>query len=385
MKPIATAAQNMPRSGIRKVLDMASKIPDAIHLEIGQPDFPTPGHIVEAAAQAGRDGFTRYTANAGMPELREAVAEKISRENGWSVTADNVVITVGGMGGLYTTFAGLLEPGEEIMLPNPSWPNYNQMAFLCRAGIVYYPLVPERGFQPDLKALSGLVTPRTKVILVNSPSNPTGSVFPRDTMKALVAFAQEHDLYILSDECYEKIIFDAEHVSPASLDADGRVVSVYSFSKTYAMTGWRIGYTVASPELVALFAKLQEMTVACAPSISQKAVVAALAGPQDCVKVMVDAYRERRDLALAILKEHGMPSYVPQGAFYLMIDISSCGIDSDRFAQELLRDEKVAVAPGSTFGPAAGGFVRISLATAKDQLDVGLRRLAGYIRRRTAG
>jgi aspartate aminotransferase/aminotransferase len=272
----------MRRSGIRVILDMALRIPDAIHLEIGQPDFPTPAHIVEAAHQAMRQGFTKYTANAGLLSLREAIAAKARRDNGIQASADDVVVTTGGMGGLFSAAAAVLDPGDEVLAPDPGYPNYEMMATLCHATTVRYPLTGMAdGFQPDLDALPALVTPRAKAIIVNSPGNPTGSVISADALAAIVAFAQRHDLFVISDECYEKILFGgAMHVSPAALNGDGRVITVSSFSKTYAMTGWRIGYAIARAPVAATLSKLQEATVACASSVSQKAAEAALAGPR---------------------------------------------------------------------------------------------------------
>jgi aspartate aminotransferase/aminotransferase len=375
MKPLASAASEMPRSGIRVILDLALKIPDAIHLEIGQPNFPTPQHISEAAYQAALHGFTGYAPNAGLPALREAIVEKVRLDNGIQAGIENVIVTTGGMGGLFSSLTALLEPGDELLLPDPGYPNFEMVACLCRASVVRYPLDPEKGFQPRLEALPGLVSSRTKAILVNSPSNPTGAVIPAETMGALVSFAAQHDLYLISDECYEKIVFDARHVSPASLDNGGRVISIFSFSKTYAMTGWRVGFVVASAEIAAVVSKLQEATVACTSSVSQKAAEAALTGSQDCVSTMVAAYKSRRDQALAILEKSQLCSYVPEGAFYLLVDISRYSHDSDRFARELLENEKVAVAPGRTFGPGGQKYVRISLATDDQDLATGLERL----------
>jgi len=315
MKPLASAASEMPRSGIRVILDLALKIPDAIHLEIGQPNFPTPPHISEAAYQAALHGFTGYAPNAGLPTLREAIVEKVRRDNGIQAGIDNVIVTTGGMGGLFSSLTALLEPGDELLLPDPGYPNFEMVARLCRATVVRYPLDPEKSFQPCLETLPGLVSSRTKAILVNSPSNPTGAVIPAETMAALVSFAAQHDLYLISDECYEKIIFDARHVSPASLDAGGRVISIFSFSKTYAMTGWRVGFVVATAEIAAVVSKLQEATVACTSSVSQKAAEAALKGSQDCVAAMVAAYKSRRDQALVILKRTSFVHTFPRGLF----------------------------------------------------------------------
>ena len=379
MKPLSTAPSEMPRSGIRVIMDMALKVPDAIHLEIGQPNFPTPAHISEAAHQAALHGFTGYAPNAGLLSLREAIVEKVQRDNHIQAGLENVIVTTGGMGGLFSTLTALLEPGDEVLLPDPGYPNFEMIARLCHATAVRYPLDPEKNFQPDLGVLPGLVTSRTKAILINSPSNPTGAVFPPETIAALVDFATEQDLYLISDECYEAIVFDARHVSPASLDNSGRVVSIFSFSKTYAMTGWRVGYVVAAANIAAVVSKLQEATVACTSSLSQKAAEAALKNSQDCVASMVAAYRTRRDKALEILRKQQLNFYVPEGAFYVLVDVSRYTHDSDLFARELLQKEKVAVAPGRTFGPGGLKYVRVSLATADQDLITGLDRVCRFI------
>lgn len=373
----------MPRSGIRIVLDLAVRIPDAIHLEIGQPDFPTPAHIIEAAHCAMQQGFTKYTPNAGLLSLREAIAQKVRQDNKLDVTAENIIVTTGGMGGLFSAAAAILNPGDEVLVPDPGYPNYQMMAMLCHASVVRYPLTGiQEGFQPILEALPTLVTPRTKAIVVNSPSNPTGTVIPGETMAALVAFARKYDLYVISDECYEKIVFAAQHVSPAVFDDDGRVISVFSFSKTYSMTGWRVGYVATTPDMVALLTKLQEATVACASVVSQKAAEAALAGPQNCVGEMVRAYQRRRDQVVAVIQSHGLPAYLPSGAFYLLVDISACHIDSDTFARDFLVEQKVAVAPGHTFGILGGRYVRISLAASETELEKGVQRLCAFIQQK---
>jgi aspartate/methionine/tyrosine aminotransferase len=381
MRGLATAAENMPRSGIRVILDLALKIPDAIHLEIGQPNFPTPNHICEAAYKATQDGFTGYAPNAGYPSLRGLIADKAQRDNQIKATADNIIVTTGGMGGLFSTFTALLNPGDEILLPNPGYPNFDMAVKLCHANAKLYPLDPANGFQPILEALPGLISGKTKAILINSPSNPTGAVLPQKTIAALVAFAAKNDLYLISDECYEKIIFNTNHVSPASMDNGERVISIFSFSKTYAMTGWRVGYVVAPLSIAPTITKLQEATVACTSSVSQKGAEAAIKGPQDCVAEMVIAYQRRRDKAIAILRNHKLSTYVPEGAFYLLINISSSGMDSDSFARDLLTNEKVAVAPGNTFGPGGAGYIRISLATDDQILETGLERICRKLTR----
>jgi aspartate/methionine/tyrosine aminotransferase len=379
MKPLATAPQEMPRSGIRVVLDLALKIPDAIHLEIGQPNFPTPIHISEAAYRATQEGFTGYAPNAGFQTLREAITEKVNRDNKIQAGVENVVVTTGGMGGLFSSLTTLLDSGDEILLPDPGYPNFEMVSQLCHAKVVRYPLDPQKGFQPILERLPGLVTPRTKAILVNSPSNPTGAVFPVETIQKLVEFANQNNLYLISDESYEKIVFNVAHFSPAAFDTEGRVISIFSFSKTYAMTGWRVGYVIAPVQIASIVAKLQEATVACTSSISQKAAEAALKGSQDCISSMNSAYQQRRDHTLAILNRYNLPSYVPDGAFYLLIDISRTGLDSNVFAQKLLHENKVAVAPGLTFGPGGLPFIRVSLATDEQILSTGIDRICQFI------
>ena len=295
----------MPRSGIREIMDLAQR-PGVIHLEIGQPDFPTPAHIVAAANHAAERGHIGYTANAGLPELCEALAAKLHQDNGVRVATEQVIVTIGAMGALYGSLLSVLEPGDQLLVPDPGYPNYRMTAELCGAESVPYPLPAADGYQPDLDALAAAISPRTKAIVVGSPSNPTGTVIHRDRLQGIVELAERHDLYLVSDECYEKIVFDGRHVSPASLGAADRCFTAGSFSKSYAMTGWRVGYVACPKPIVPLLVKLQEATVSCAPVLSQHAALAALAGPQECVAGMVKAYRERRDLACELLMSAGL-------------------------------------------------------------------------------
>ena len=379
MKPISATIRGMKRSGIREILDLASAMPDVIHLEIGQPDFPTPAHITEAAHQAALDGYTQYTPNAGLPSLREAIVRKLRERNGMTASVENVVVTPGSVFAMAASLLALAEPGEEVLVPDPGWPNYEMMLTCQRFVARPYPLCKESGFLPDIAALPELVTPRTKAIIVNSPSNPCGVVLPRETVRELVGFADEHDLYVLSDEIYEDIVFEGEHVSPATFDRDGRVLSVFGFSKSYAMTGWRVGYVMAPQSIAAEIIKLQEAYVSSAPSVSQKAAEAALTGPQDCVWRMAEAYRRRRDAVCDCLREHGLFDYEPTGAFYILIDISRTGLTSREFCLELLSEKQVAVAPGDTFGQVGEGSVRISLAKNDGELAEGIKRVCGHI------
>jgi aspartate/methionine/tyrosine aminotransferase len=379
MKDLYSVALNMPRSGIRVLMDLALTIPDAIHLEIGQPNFPTPEHISAAAYQATRQGFTGYAPNAGLLTFREAIVQKVNQENNIQAEINNVIVTTGGMGGLFSTMLAILEPGDEILIPDPGYPNFSMAAQLCYANPICYPLDPVANFVPKMEVLKGLLSERTKAILINSPSNPTGAVLPAEMIAEFVSFANEHDLYLISDECYERIVFESQHISPASIDTENRVISVFSFSKTYAMTGWRVGFVVAPHDIAPVISKLQEPTVACASSISQKAAEAALQGPQDCVLEMVAAYRKRRDLALGVLERHQIHSYIPGGAFYLLVDITKKSQDSDQFARDVLLKQKVAVAPGVTFGQGGSRYVRVSLATDEQSLVNGLEKICTYM------
>ncbi len=372
----------MPRSGIRVVMDLAWELGDVLHLEVGEPDFPTPDPVVEAAVAAARGGFTKYTPNTGILPLREALVDKLARVNGITTTPDRIIVTLGAVAALACTFLAAVPTGCDVLLPDPGWPNYAMQLHLMDARPIYYPLRTENGFEPDLDELAALLTPRTRALLVNSPSNPIGSVWRPDTVRAIVEFALRHDLVLISDEVYERILFDGEHVSPATFaPPDAPIVSVYSFSKTYAMTGWRVGYAVAPPPLNEMIARLQEPTVSCGCSISQAAALAALALDPRVVETMVSAYRERRDVAYAVLSGRGVRAFRSQGAFYMWIDISRGGRGSYDFARSLIAQTRVAVAPGAAFGPGSDGWIRISLANSLEAIETGCLRIADFLGR----
>jgi aspartate/methionine/tyrosine aminotransferase len=262
--PPSSIASSMPVSGIREIMELAWKDPEVIHLEVGEPDFPTPEHVVDAAHEAARRGHTRYAPNAGLPELREALADKVTRRNGFEARTDQVVVTQGGIQALYLVLLALLEPGDEVLLPDPAWPNFRMIAHLLGARAVLYPLVARGDFLPRLEDLERLVTPRTRAILVNSPSNPLGTVVPRELLQMLLAFARQRGLWFVSDEVYDEVVFDDLFVSAGSVaDTSDRLVSIYSFSKVYAMTGWRVGYLVAPPDMAKLLTGMQEPIISC--------------------------------------------------------------------------------------------------------------------------
>jgi aspartate aminotransferase len=375
LQAISRGPAEAAHSGIREVVDRALLTPGCIRLEVGEPNFPTPQHIVEAAVEFARKGHFHYTATAGLLSLRERLAAKLARVNGIEAGVENINCSIGGVGGIAAAVAALVEPGDEVLLPDPAWPNYRLMLAWAHGVLVPYPCAPADDFLPDLGEIERRITSRTKMIVVNSPSNPTGAVYPRSLVEGLVELAERHNLYLLSDECYDEVILEGEHVSPASFCTDGRIVSAFSFSKTYAMTGWRVGYVVASREIADSVTKVLESNSSCLPTICQHAAEAALDGPREPLREMVQAYRERRDLCVGLLEEAGLLISRPRGAFYIMADVGRAGIDSREFAFDLVASKQVAVAPGTAFGDSARSAVRISLASSPEDLSVGLARL----------
>src|SRR5215210_5010840 len=378
MARLADNARRMPRSGIREIMDLAWSLPGpVIGLHVGEPSFATPEHVRDGVRRALDRGDTRYVANAGIPVLRDAIAEKVAARNGFDVRPDQIVVSAGGMQALYMALAATVAAGDEVLVPDPGWPNFAMAVQLLQARPVGYPLHAGNAFLPEIADLAPLVTDRTRALIVHFPSNPLGAVLPAALADRLCRFADEHDLWLISDECYDEITFDAEHVSPGRYDQQDRVLSCFSFSKTYAMTGMRVGYLVAPERVAVTTAKMQEPLIACVNAPAQYAALAALEGPQDFVEVMRRAYHERRDAAAALLDGAGVGYLLPQGAFYMWVDVRDrCGGDVKAWALELLRERHVAVAPGTAFGAEGEGWVRISLATDTEGLLEGLGRLA---------
>jgi aspartate/methionine/tyrosine aminotransferase len=374
-----------PHSGIRRMLELAASVADPLMLVSGDPDFTTPEHIIDGAAAAARGGATGYSPSAGIQPLREAIAQKVAARNGLDTDVPGVCVTTGGCGALFSSMLVLVEPGSEVLVPDPGWSNYAAIVHALHSTAVGYRLDAADGFAIDVADLEARITPRTRAILLNSPNNPTGTVERATRLRAVLALAEQHDLWVISDECYDELVFEGRHVSTATLGDPSRVISIFTFSKTYAMTGWRVGYLVAHPDVARQIALHQEPVVSCASTISQHAALTALRGPQDIVGTMVAAYRGRRDAAIAELEAAGVPTVRPGGSFFLMADIRSTGLGSWAFAQTLLERTGVAVVPGAAFGPAGDGYVRISLAVAQDVVTEGTRRLGGLVRELGAG
>jgi aspartate aminotransferase len=368
-----------PHSGIRRMLEFARAVPEPLMLVSGDPNFSTPAHIVDAAAQAAHGGATGYAPGEGIADLRRAITEKLRERNGMESSPDEVCVTTGACGGLFTSLMLLADPGDEILIPDPGWSNYAAMVHVLGARAVGYPLTAAAGWSLDPVGLEAAITKRTKAIILNSPGNPTGTIETAEHLAAVLEVARRHDLWVISDEAYDELVFEGTHTSTAALGGSESVLSIFSFSKSYAMTGWRVGYVVGSREFIQQLSLHQEPVVSCASTISQHAALAALRGPQDCVGEMVRAYKARRDAAVVQLDALNCDYVLPHGSFFLMVDIRPSGLDSWTFSRRLLEQEHVAVVPGAAFGPGGEGFVRISLAAADEVLDEGIARFGAMM------
>lgn len=382
LRPASARASSMPRSAIREIMALAAERSGVIHLEVGEPDAITPAHIIEAAFQAARAGWTKYSPNSGLPPLRKLIAERVSARCGAAVEPAHVVVTTGAIGALFTAIVTVADAGDEVLIPDPGWPNYESIAHLIGATPVRYGLAAERGFLPDPDAIAAKITARTKALLLNTPGNPTGAVFPREIMARLVELARARGLYLISDEIYEDIVFGGEHVSAGAFGARDNVFVISGFSKTYAMTGWRLGWLVCPPALATVATGLQEPLTSCASTIAQKAGEAALAGSSAAVAEFRDSFRRRRDILVDVFRGTGLVPMEPQGAFYGLVDISRSGLKSLEFAKRFLVERNVATVPGITFGPSCDRFVRVAFTIADAELREGLQRLCDYLEKR---
>ncbi|MCH2422569.1 MAG: aminotransferase class I/II-fold pyridoxal phosphate-dependent enzyme [Acidimicrobiales bacterium] len=374
-------ARDLRRSTIRVLFDAADQNPDAIRLEVGEPSFTTPQHIIDAASSAAAAGYTRYGPNGGLTSLRELLVDKIQKVNGFKAAFDQVVVTPGAMNGLYSIYAALLNPGDEVLLPTPGFPNMDETVRLLGGQPVFYELERHDGYLPDPDRIASLVTPRTKALFLNTPNNPTGAMLPPERIEAILSVTSERGVWVISDEVYDQLILDdgLPYLSPGSVDTSMPIISVYSFSKVYSMTGWRVGYVVAPPALAQILRTLQEPQVSCPSTISQKAAEAALTGPREPIEAMRSAYVENRDSAWTRLLELGLEGFRTQGTFYMLIDIAKSGLAPLDFSLRLLEEGGVAVAPGEVFGPGGNEVVRISLANDRENIELGLDALSSFI------
>ncbi|MDQ1122097.1 pyridoxal phosphate-dependent aminotransferase [Microbacterium trichothecenolyticum] len=377
MPQFSSRAFAMPASGIRRIFELALLRPDTVMLAVGEPVAEPPAHTLAAAADTWSVADVRYTANAGIAGLRAAIVDKLRRENGLVVDGARVHVTNGGTQALSHAMLLTLGEGDEVLVPDPGYTVFSMAPRMIGAVPVPYRLRAEHGFVPQADDLAALVTPRTRAIVVNSPSNPLGVAYSRDTLQAIVDLAVAHDLWIISDEVYERFVMDAAHVSVAALPgAAERTLTVHSVSKTYALTGARVGWLVTPAGAEVTLAKIQEATTSCVNTPAQHAALAALTGAQDAVDAARELYRERLRASCAVLDERAVPYLPPTGAFYLWIDVShASGGDVAGWAERFLVEKGVAVAPGSAFGAGGEGWIRICAASPWDDLARGLAAL----------
>ena len=348
-----------------------------IHLELGEPDFDTPPNIRDAAKRGLDDGYTHYGPVLGLPELREAIAADATARKGFAATADRVVVTPGAKPIMFYAMQTLVEPGDEVVFPDPGFPIYESMTRFCGGTPVRLPVRQANDFRIDLDELAGLVTPRTRLLVINSPANPTGGVFTRGDVERIAELALRRDLVVLADEIYGRIVYEGEHVSIASLPGMAeRTIVLDGFSKTYAMTGWRLGYAILPEPLIEPFSRLIINSVSCTSMFSQVGAVEALTGPQDAVDAMVDEFRARRELVVDGLNAiHGIECRLPAGAFYAFPDVSGTGLDGPTLADRLLAETGVCVLSGTAFGELGRSHVRVSYANSRENLAEALRRI----------
>ena len=364
------------------VNEMKRRGEDIVSFSVGEPDFPTPPHIVDAAKKALDDGWTKYVAPGGIPALREAIAEKSKRENGIPCEPEGVLVAPT-KHALFLAVMGLVDPGEEVLVPDPGWVSYAPMVHLAGARPVPVRADESTNFELTPESLEAAITPRTKAVVMNSPSNPSGVVFSKDAIRGICDVVQDHDLFLISDEIYEKIIYEGAHFSPASFDGMAeRTVTVHGFSKTYSMTGWRIGWLVAEKTLVKQVVKVQEHTITCVPGFVQMAGVAALKGPPSVVEAMVDEFRARRDLMMQEFQSlPGFHVTRPAGAFYFFPRFDY-ELRSDEFAERLLTEARVAVTPGAAFGDAGEAHLRFSYACSRADIRKGMAQVRDFVKKK---
>ncbi len=373
----------VPPSGIRRFFDIAATMDDVISLGIGEPDFVTPKPILDAGIRSLQDGKTHYTSNSGMIELREAVSRHLDQLYSLSYNPDDeILITVGVSEALYLVLTAVLDPGDEVIVPTPSFVSYQPEVVFAGGVPVVLPTRIENEFQVLAQDVEPLITTKTKALLIGYPNNPTGAVMTKENLQSLAALAERHDLLVISDEIYDRLVYgDHKHVCFASLSGMFyRTITLGGFSKNYAMTGWRIGYAAAPPEILGAMRKIHQYTIMSAPTMSQIAAIEAIQSADDHVLEMVAEYDRRRRLIVTGLNELGLTTFEPRGAFYAFPSISASGMDDEAFADALLAEEKVAVVPGNAFG-AAGQFVRCSYATEYEKIEQALERLQRFMER----
>ena len=381
--PISDKCAALKPSGIRKFFDVVSEMPDAISLGVGEPDFDTPWFIRDEGIYSLEKGRTFYTSNAGLQELRQEIANYLNRRCG--LTYDpihEVVVTVGGSEAIDIGIRAMLDPGDEVLIPEPCFVSYLPCTQLTDGVPVPIPLVEENEFRLTAKQLEAAITPKTKVLIMPFPNNPTGAIMTREDLEAVAEVVCRHDLYVISDEIYAELTYDGDHVSIASMPGmRERTIVINGFSKSYAMTGWRLGYAAGPAQIIEQMTKIHQFAIMCAPTVSQYAAVEALKNGDEAVAEMRESYNQRRRFVVNELRDMGLDCFEPLGAFYVFPSIKKFGLSSDEFCTCLLEEEKVAVVPGTAFGDSGEGFVRISYAYSLNALKEALSRVRRFTER----
>ncbi|MDQ7092562.1 aminotransferase class I/II-fold pyridoxal phosphate-dependent enzyme [Desulfosporosinus sp. PR] len=381
---LASHVANLPPSGIRKFFDLVATMKDVISLGVGEPDFVTPWTVRESGIFSLEQGQTMYTSNAGLLELREELAHHLNVSLGLSYDPlREILITTGASEAVDLVMRAVLEPGNIVLVPDPSYVSYAPCATLAGAGVRYVPTHAQENFRLRVEDLAKVYSPEVKLLVLSYPNNPTGAIMQREDLLPIAEFVKQHDLLVLADDIYSDLTYEGTHTSFASLpEMHDRTLFVSGFSKSYAMTGWRIGYVAGHPDLISGMTKIHQYTMLCAPITGQIAALEALRSASEAKNEMVSAYDRRRRLMVHGFRSMGLDCFEPLGAFYVFPDISKTKLSSESFAEELLKEEKVAVVPGTAFGPSGEGFIRCSYAYSLEQLEEALERITRFVQRR---
>jgi aminotransferase len=378
---LSRRVRSVKPSGIRKFFDIVATMPDVISLGVGEPDYVTPEHIRQAGIASIQRGETHYTSNWGLLSLRKAIADHLERLYG--VRYDprtEIMVTVGVSEAVDIALRAVLDPGDEVLVPDPGYVAYEADVVFAEGSVVPVPTSVDDAFEVKAAAMEPLISPRSKLVLLGNPNNPTGAVIERDELERIAALANTHDLLVLSDEVYSRLVYGSTHACVAALPGmRERTILVDGFSKAYAMTGWRIGYACAPAHIMEAMLKVHQYTIMCAPTASQEAALEAVLHGEADVAEMVAGYDRRRQMMVEGLNAAGLSCYEPRGAFYCFPSITATGLDSETFAERLLFEEQVAVVPGSAFGQAGEGFVRVAYCTASEKLEEALTRIARFV------
>lgn len=381
MKYLSEVAKSYPASGIREMFKLAAQFDDVVSLTVGEPNFDTPSNINEAVKKAIDEGYTHYNPNAGLNELRQAIADQY-KKYGQNYTADNVMVTCGGMQAIHISLMATINPGDEVLIPDPCFSNYVGQVMLVGGKAVSVPLYEENEFRIQALDIEKAITPRTKAILLNSPSNPLGSVLTKEDIIEIAEVVKKHDLIVYSDEVYDRIIYDNEpYYSIAELpEMRERTLIINSLSKAYAMTGWRLGFVVGDEKIISSMPKMQEGLISCVPTFIQRAAIEAITGPQEAVEEMLEQYRRRRDILIdGINRISGFKCLKSPGSFYAFVNIKAFGKSSMEFAKELIEEARVVTVPGSAFGEHGEGYLRLVFAASEEDLNEALRRIKNHV------